>query len=455
MLANSAPAIIAAAVAQQEFADTLDCLGPFEPAPHFAVAVSGGADSLSLCLLTHEYAKHAGGRITAITVDHGLRDGSADEATQVARWLKKHGIAHVTLRWDAAHKPNSNVQALAREARYRLMAQWCHNHHALWLLTAHHQDDQAETFLLRLSRGSGLEGLSSMSPVNRLAGITLLRPLLSFPKARLEATLIKARQPWLEDPSNLSDAYLRNHLRTWLGKCPSDLLPTHRIADAAAALGRARAALDVQVAETLARHVEIFPQGYLSFHPTMLVDLPQEVALRALERMLTTIGGHTMPPRFEKLTRVYRFLVSGEFSRPFTFAGCYGLPASRRAPHALLMREPAACEGALPLRAGETLRWDKRWQITLVDAPRPTRKLTVCALGPNRLKTALSALPRHHRLHRLPKTLPGTFPCLMSLDELVAAPHMDYLDPKFRKLALEVRFAPPKPLAGSAFFVME
>src|SRR5579863_9177854 len=149
------------ALSDTEFAETLDRLGPFERRPLIAVAVSGGADSMALALLADAWAKARRGRAVALTVDHRLRAESTAEARQVARWLRRHGIAHEILTWTAP-RPRSGVQAAARAARYALLEDWCLRAHCLHLLTAHHRRDQVETFWLRLTRGSGLDGLAAM-----------------------------------------------------------------------------------------------------------------------------------------------------------------------------------------------------------------------------------------------------------------------------------------------------
>ena len=173
-----------------------------------AVAVSGGADSLALLLLAQAYAKEKGGHIVALTVDHGLRPASKEEAQQVQRWAQTRGIEHVILTWEG-DKPTSHLQEKARTARYELLTQWCKKNGVSTLLLAHHREDQEETFWLRLTCGSGLEGLTGMKQRTMKEGITILRPLLGFPKERLKATLQAEKQPWIDDPSNQSEKFFR------------------------------------------------------------------------------------------------------------------------------------------------------------------------------------------------------------------------------------------------------
>src|SRR5690606_1378938 len=131
------------ALGDSEFRDLMDRLGPFEPAPVLAVAVSGGADSMALALLADRWARRRRGKIVALTVDHGLRPGARAEARAAHRRLAALGIEAHLLVWGGA-KPKTGIQAAAREARYRLMAGWCRRHGVLHLLLGHHREDQAE-----------------------------------------------------------------------------------------------------------------------------------------------------------------------------------------------------------------------------------------------------------------------------------------------------------------------
>jgi tRNA(Ile)-lysidine synthase len=210
-------------------------LGNEEP---LAVAVSGGPDSLALLLLAHcAY----GARVRALTVDHGLRPESVDEAATVAAVCAEIGVPHVTLRWEGG-KPAANRQAAAREARYRLMADWCRREGVAWLVTAHHADDQAETLLLRLARGAGLGGLAGVRAKRDLGGVTLLRPLLGSRRSELAAVVAAAGLTAADDPSNRDDRYDRTRVRKLLAS--AGWLEADRLAASAAHLADAEAALD-------------------------------------------------------------------------------------------------------------------------------------------------------------------------------------------------------------------
>lgn len=151
--------------------------GKPELAGPWAVGVSGGADSLALVFLLQEWAKEKQADFTALTVQHGLRPEAEAEAQYVARLMKAHGIKHHILYWKG-EKPVSGVESAARTARYELMYDWCRQNGVGALLIAHHKRDQAETFLMRLQRGSGVDGLSAMAPVSKWKNLYVVRPLL-------------------------------------------------------------------------------------------------------------------------------------------------------------------------------------------------------------------------------------------------------------------------------------
>lgn len=203
-----------------------------------AVAVSGGPDSLALLWLA---AAAFPGRTAGLTVDHGLRAGSAAEAAGVAALCAGIGVPHATLLW-AGPKPAANLQAAARAARYALMGDWCAANGVGILMTAHHLDDQAETLLLRLARGSGSGGLAGVRRLRVLQpGVMLVRPLLGVRRTALAAIVAAAGWDAVDDPANHDPRHDRTAARAVLAATPW-LAPT-RLAAAAAHLGNAEAAL--------------------------------------------------------------------------------------------------------------------------------------------------------------------------------------------------------------------
>jgi tRNA(Ile)-lysidine synthase len=303
----------------REFAARIARLGPFERKPEIAVAVSGGPDSLALAILLDRWAKRRGGRAIALTVDHGLRRESAVEARRVARWMRSRGITHRTLAW-RGRKPKRGIQAAARDARYALLEGWCRRHAILHLALAHHRDDQIETFLMRLGRGSGLDGLAAMSAIAERAGVRLLRPLLDVDKSRLVASLAAMGQDWIEDPSNANPAFERVRLRRLRPGLECAGFAAGAIARTAAALARARAVNAGRI-DALLVMAAMTPEGLVRLPGDWLAGVPRPVALRALARLLVAVGGAGYGPRQERLEPCCDWLLGGA-GRARTLGGC-------------------------------------------------------------------------------------------------------------------------------------
>ena len=429
-----------------EFAGLMAPFGPFEPRPLLAVAVSGGADSLALCLLAHHWAQRRGGSVVGLTVDHGLRPEAATEARQVATWLTACGIAHRTLAWRAAAGLR-NLQAAARTGRYALLDAWCRDSACLHLLAAHHREDQAETFLLRLARGSGLDGLASMPAERALVHCRLLRPLLPVSHDRLTASLAAQGQAWIEEPSNRDRRYARVRLRCSATLLIREGLTPARLAATAQRLGRARAALEAEVAELLAEAAVLHSAGFARLDAAPLSAAPPEIGLRALARLVTTVGGNIYPPRHERLERLFALLSQGLDSGR-TLGGCRFLPKRGTI---LVCREPSAVAPPSTLAPGASVRWDGRFVARLSTAA--PEGLSLGALGnpteaPPEFKERLAALPGAAR---------PTLPTIRDLAGIVAVPHLHCAKIGREAVAAmieTVAFRPEWSLTASGFTVV-
>ena len=263
-----------------------------------------------------------------LTVDHDLRRNSADDAKLVLNAAKKFGLEAHVLKWTGA-KPKSDIEAAAREARYRLMGEWCRAHAISWLYLAHTLEDQAETFLLRLARGSGLDGLSAMQaiapfPLPGFADLKLVRPLLGITRADLRAFLKKQKLVWIEDPMNDDPRFARVRIRAAWPALEALGLTPQRIADAAAHLARARDALDEATAVLIASSCRFEGEAAL-VDTSALTTAPREIGLRALAAILGRVGHQPYRPRFERLERLFDSLQTG---KPATLHGCRIGPAS-------------------------------------------------------------------------------------------------------------------------------
>lgn len=427
------------------FAAAMARVGPFEPAPDLAVALSGGADSLALALLADRWARARGGGIVALTVDHRLRPDSAAEAAQVAAWLAARGIRHEILVWDGPY-PLHDLQAAARAARYRLLGDWCRRQGRLHLLTAHHQEDQAETLLLRLGRGSGLNGLAAMAPIVEDGHCRLLRPLLAVPSARLKATLLAAGQDWIEDPSNRNPAFARVRVRTAKSLFAEAGLTPRRLAETSGHLGRARAALEQSVERVLLAAVGLHPAGFALVDPRPLAAAPAEIGLRALAAIIQTIGGEEFPPRFDRLQRAAQSLFGGMLGAGRTLGGCRILARHGRV---LVLREPAAMAPATVLpETGGTVWWDRRFVIELPDG-RDLRGFTVGGLGivdAARMRGIVEPPGTPY----LPSGVRPSLPAFRREGTLLGVPHLGWMLAG-AEIGAVVRFRPTRSLTGSGF----
>ena len=290
---NDIPSINISPVDETEFAGLMAAVGLGPGAGHIAVALSGGSDSMALCLLSNTWAKANSVRLTALTVDHQLRDGSRDEANNVGGWLKALTIDHRILTWQG-DKPTTGIQAAARDARYGLMAKWMQDNDASCLLAAHQLEDQAQTLLMRIEKGSGIDGLACMSAasVRTIDGweLNLVRPLLGVARERLRQTLRDRGQKWLEDPSNRNPAYARTRLRAISSKLDDAGISQDRLAALAAQFGRLRdklsGAVDIFLDHACAYHAE----GYATLNAEAFTGAPLPIAERVLKRIVGVVG---------------------------------------------------------------------------------------------------------------------------------------------------------------------
>ena len=267
--------------------------------------------------------------VTVLTVDHGLRAESREEAAMVARMAERLGLDHAILTWTEGARQSGGLQERAREARYDLMAAYCHAHDIPALVTAHHLDDQAETFLMRLKRGSGLDGLAAIPEKSVWSGIAVLRPLLDMPKARLAATLTTAGLGWAEDPSNRDERFERARMRTDSEALAKLGLTPEALARSARRLRRARAALDAAAQTFLATHGVMSEAGYCLIERAALIAAPEEIALRALARSVNAVSGRESPLQLGKLESLLEGL-SENPKAAHTLGGCRLQPLGGR-----------------------------------------------------------------------------------------------------------------------------
>lgn len=408
------------------FASHLERLGPFEPSPHFAIALSGGSDSMALTLLADACARALGGRVTALTVDHRLRPESTAEAQQVARWMQARGIAHHIL--TPMHTPaGNNLMQAARQWRYRALADWCRTHGALHCLVAHTQGDQLETALLHEARGDTEDGGAGMSAIRLYRGVRFLRPLLTTSKEALQTYLRAQEAVWVEDPTNANPDFARVRTRQALTDSGEhEALVARHTQQAAARMQREQRAADAAM-----RCVVLHQAGFarLSMAPWKML----EPALRSqlLADCIATIGGQVHRPRHHETAWLEKNMQTARGKQ--TLGGCL---IEWTLAEATIAREPARCEPPITLQGSGTVLWDQRFRVHY----HLSRPLTLAALG---------AAGRA----QLGKPVPLATPALWHLEQLHSVPHMGWhaAEP-LAPAQLTLGFAPAKPLAASGFW---
>lgn len=412
----------------RSFADAMACIGGFEPAPHLAVAVSGGSDSMALLLLAKIWAGECGGQVTALTVDHGLRPGSREESRRVASWCRERTVTHIELSWEGP-KPRTGIQARARAARYALLEGWCHDAGVLHLLVAHHRDDQAETIAMRAAMKSGPEGLAGMAAIAERRDIRLLRPLLAVAKRDLQKWLRTEGQSWLEDPSNRDPRFTRSRLRMRT----TALAPWTPVSS--------RGDRDRALAAALALIATIHPEGWVRLELAGLLKLPLQMVADLLRRVVLTVAGGAYPPRSSGLRDCAAWVVDTRVAAVRNLAGCR---LSRGTIFVDFVRESAAVTQSVTSAMGGEILWDRRFRVRK-RGDDPDSSARVVTAGPTGAGKGGSNAARRAA---------AMLPVLRGVDGGVALPHVFYgrgLPTLVSVPTFDVTFRPHLALGGAAF----
>ncbi len=346
----------------------LDSLS-YSPAA-LGVAVSGGSDSLSLLYLINSWSNKKNLKIIILTVDHNLRNGSADEALYVGKLCNKLGLIHKTLFW--AHEDiKGNLSASAREARYRLMQNAIPS--GAILVTGHTLDDQAETFLMRLRRGSGVDGLASMAEKSYLSfgndKMTIYRPLLDFERQTLRNVLKFYQVDWIEDPTNNDKSFERVKVRDLLARCIEIGIDKSTISQTALLMQSAKTALNHFASDCYEKFGSC-DNGDIIFDFDEFSKQPLDIKRRLISAAQKWISNQKYRPRLSQVDGLINSL-----DEKITFSGsgtiCYFHDNSIR-----ITREVNAsvCE----IEASNGVIFDRRWKLIALEN---CRDLTIKCLG--------------------------------------------------------------------------
>ena len=387
-----------------------------------AVGVSGGPDSLALSWLLHRWCEQIGIRLIALTVDHRLRPNSSKDARNVFLWLKSWGLNCIILPW-VGNKPSTGIQETARIARYKLMIDWCIENGVRDLALAHHQEDQAETFLMRLSRGSGIDGLACMREVTLREGVRLLRPLLTLPKSRLRATLKSQNQEWLEDPANSNPAFTRTLIRDLSILLSEREVGTQRLAHLSEQFGRIRVRLEEITRLVVDRAAIIHPTGWATINGELLIHLPDEIGRRVMIFLLQSIGGRSYPPRRKRLDRIMTFIKDPDHCTAFSLGGC---SISRQDHQFTILREELRQTAASPIFFAGSVMWRGIFRCTFEGGPERGSLLTTLApLGRKGWAQLVHEQPEV-RNSNIAYPVALTLPALFDVRGVVNVPHLNY-----------------------------
>ncbi|MBM7068227.1 tRNA lysidine(34) synthetase TilS [Actibacterium sp. 188UL27-1] len=388
----------------RDLGQTLDRLFDGQVPLALGVAVSGGGDSVALLAMLADWSRTRRNILFAATVDHGLREGSAAEAAYIAQLCAELDIGHTILPW--TNRPDSgNLQDAARRARQSLLGAWARNLELPAIALGHTRDDQAETVLMRLARGSGVDGLAAMAETRRDDGFLWIRPLLTRKRAALRRYLKDQGIRWHDDPSNEDDRFDRIKARQALQTLAPLGLTTETLARTAGHMADARHALECAT-QDLASRAMTLDHGDLLIDRTALAVAPFELQARLMAHALGWVASTDYRPRFRALTAVMQALAEG---RTQTLQGCLATANQR---YFRVTREFSAVE-TLRVPASQQV-WDTRWRIT---GP-ATEATWIAPLGEAglRLLDHPGPLPRSSRI---------ALPAIWDGDDLIAAPLPD------------------------------
>ena len=287
----------------------------------FALAVSGGPDSLCLAYFSKIYSSEFGNKIYVLIVDHKLRKESGKEALKVKEILRKRNIPSRILRWKG-EAPKNNIQKNARDMRYSLISNYCLKKNIKYLITAHHGDDQIENFFIRLIRGSGLTGLSSMTvDVKYSNQLKIIRPFLNLKKLDLKYVTLNFFKTYIKDPSNKNEKFLRVRVRKYRKNMEKEGLDTKKIIKTVNNLVSANHALTFYKNKALYKHASFVSKNKCLINRQIFSEEASEIIFKSFSDILSLVSGKYYPPRSKKVLNLINRVKKNKFTKS-TLGGC-------------------------------------------------------------------------------------------------------------------------------------
>ena len=379
-----------------------------------AIAVSGGPDSIALAYLMSLWSKKTGKKVYAFTVNHCLRKDSLIDAKFAGQQCKKLGIPHKILTWNRKFEIISGIQSKARDARYLLLRNACNKIGAKTLITAHHNKDQAETFLLRLSSCSGLDGLAAMKSIHNFKDLNIVRPLLKISKERLILTLSINCIPWLYDAMNIDHQFSRAKIRSLIHR--NTYLEKEMIRAAEAFL-KLKKFLDRTTSNILKEDLQFYSTGYAIIKRQTLQNIPKILTKRLFTKLIWHIGAKNYPTKSKKIYRLVTIIYS-DYALKITLGGCY---INIRENEIYISREPARIEKKpLKISPNSSNIWDGRFYIKNQSE---NKTLLIYPLRDYKSLYNYQDLKKHHK-NKLPYAVYLSMPVFFYLDEPTRKPHL-------------------------------
>ncbi len=349
---------------QKEFDDHMNENCPDITGQSFVIALSGGVDSTALALMAQKWASsHRDVTLICVIVDHQLRSESSIEAELTAKRFTDLGFEHVIIRvWPKDEHPEKVTQSDARQARYEILETACQNYRAGYVLLGQHLDDQAETFLYRLFKASGLDGLCAMSVKSKKNGLIYLRPMLNMRKSELKSYCRDMNIKWVEDPSNGSDKYIRTSIRSLYQNAENVGLDVKHVNTSIKKINAAQSYIDDMFMAFCDVNIRVSTHGFAIMQLDAYMRLHPYMKVFVLKKLLSMVAGSVYPPRQASLEKLVEHIEQGA-QKIMTLHGCV-LDNDMDEDAIYFYREKRAMAPTVTLEAGQSTIWDQKYQVT-------------------------------------------------------------------------------------------